>query len=667
MARAISKARLRLVLLLTLLTGMVFAGVVPAHAAGTASISGTVTVPAGADVTQAVVLLLVETPEGYTMPDAEITPDATGAYTFAEIWPGRYKIVFAHPATTVVWNGGASTEETAPWIELAEGQSVTGADATLALAGSIAGTVSFAAGADPEQVVVSAFLDGSYDFPVTATATDPDGQYILENLAPGSYKLNFMGSAASVWNGNSLSPETAPAIVVAEGSAITGEDVTITVDPGAGSISGTVVRLGGGGVEGTLVEVRDLTGMPITETNAAADGTYTLSSLAAGLYKVSIHPSPIGSDPVWYGGTDQATATPIEVAASAAVTGIDFTLPAAASLSGTVAGYDGEAPLMVQVYPLSNHPRYGPPLGYTMVNPDGSYTVSGLPTGQVKVRLFGEIGGYANEWYGGDIRTTTVLNVTEGQTTSGINFTAVPEAVIAGQVKSPFPPDRTTVRVLNEAGNEAGDALPAEDGSYEVFGLPAGSYTVEFQASTDDGSMTSWYGGKTLASAATVTVAAGQTVTGIDSDVVKKPAPPRKPTETVPPQKPAGSATSAQKPADAEPSQEPAEVAAAATTVEPAGTATTPQAAANTAGVQRASATGAAPVKAGDEAKVGDLAPTGEAADTGSPATTGTPAAAGDLAEASAPANLAPLGLALGVLGAAGVAIFLTARFRARR
>lgn len=317
MARAISRARLRLVLLLTLLTGMVFAGVVPAHAAGTASMSGTVTVPAGADVTQTTVSLLVEMPEGYTMLDSEITPDATGAYTFAGTWPGRYKIMFANPATTAVWNGGALSEDAAPWIELADGQEITGVDASLLLAASISGTVTFDAGAEPEPVVVTAFLDGSYDFPAAATATDPDGQYILENLAPGSYKLNFIGTTGSypsVWNGNSLSPESAPVIVVAEGAAITGEDVSFTVDAGSASISGTITRPGGGGVEGTMVQVFDLSGIAVSVTNAAADGTYTVSGLAAGSYKVAVFPSPIGSDPLWHGGADEATATPVAVA-----------------------------------------------------------------------------------------------------------------------------------------------------------------------------------------------------------------------------------------------------------------------------------------------------------------------------------------------------------------
>jgi len=610
MARAISKARLRLVLLLSLLTGMVFLGVVPAHAAGTASISGTVTVPGGVDVTQTTVTLLVEVPDGYTMFDSETAPDATGAYTFSGKWPGRYKIVFSNPATTAVWNGGAPAEEAAPFIELADGQAVTGVDASLLTAGSISGTVTFADGAEPEPVLVSAFPEGSSE-PSAGASTDPDGNYTLEGLAPGSYKLNFMGTSGqypTVWNGNSLSQETAPAIVVAGGAAVTGEDVTFTVDAGGASISGTVARLGGGGVEGTPVQVFNLSGAPVSLANVSADGTYAVSGLAAGSYKVAVLPSPIGSDPVWYGGADEATATPVEVAAGSAVTGIDFTLPAAASLSGTVAGYDGEAPLMVRAYPAANpSPRFGPPLGFALVNPDGSYTVSGLPTGQVKVQLYGEIGGYANEWYGGTMATATTVDVTVGQTTPGIDFTAAPEAVITGQVKAPLDPQATAIRILDRAGHEVGDAYPEPDGGYEAFGLPAGSYKVEFRA-TVEGGPTTWYGGKTFASAATVTVVAGQTVTGIDSDVVKKPTPPRKPAAAT---------------------QDPQ--------VNPAANIIVAQAATDPVG-------------------------TGLAAAGGS-----DPAANGELAQTGTPANLTPLGLAGGVLGAAGVVLLLVTRLRARR
>jgi hypothetical protein len=316
----------------------------------------------------------------------------------------------------------------------------------------------------------------------------------------------------------------------------------------------------------------------------------------------------------------------------------------------------------VRVYPAANpHPRSGPPLGYAFVNPDGSYTVSGLPSGDVKVQLYGEIGGYANQWYGGTMATATTLNVTEGQTTQGVDFTAVPEAVIAGQVKAPFDPDATIIRILNLAGQEIGDALPEPDGSYEALGLPAGSYKVEFTQTAAEHAK-SWYGGKTFASAATVTVVAGQTVTGIDSDVVKKPAPPQKPAETTPPKK----ATVQQSPVETTPPKKPvAQQSPAETTPDQNSVGATPQqkpeeATPQARGIKPAAAVTSTRATAG----TGSVTPDTDKAQSAARAGAG----AGDLAEAGAPADLTPLALAGGVLvAAAGVALFLAARLRTRR
>lgn len=413
---------------------------------------------------------------------------------------------------------------------------------------SISGSVKFPTfpATNAVESVVTLYSESGGETKVASMLT-VGADYSFTGLAPGSYKIHFDTGPErpKLWNGNSADRGVAPPIVVAEGAVITGVDIDFDEKINGASVSGTVTQLGGGGSEGIIVSIVDSNGLVVTWARAAADGTYTASGLAAGTYKVSSQPSPPGSAPVWFGGVDEASAVPVQLGSGEAISGIDIALPAAASLSGTVSGYHGEAPLKVKVFaPESRRASLDPPLGYALVNPDGSYTVSGLPTGQVKVQFVGETGGYANEWYGGDIITAAVLNVTEGQTTPGIDFTAVPEAVIAGQLKPPIQPGMIVVMVLNEADHWIADAVPAENGSYEARGLPAGSYKVVFGGSPE-GFATTWYGGTSLATAAVITVKAGDRVTGIDSGVIFTPTP--KPTPSVKPtptQKPAGSAVS---------------------------------------------------------------------------------------------------------------------------
>lgn len=533
MARAISRARRRLAVLALLLSGLAFAGLAPAHAAGTASISGTVTAPAGVDVTQTTVSLLVVNPSGGAMLDSETHPDATGAYHFDGRGAGQYKIQFENPSASTVWNSGASTQDSAPSIVLAQGQSLTGQNVSLARAGSISGTVVVpASGTSVGSVKVEAYSAASGDHVVAQTTPGADGTYTLSGLLPGTYKLKFTYGVQPdppVWNGDAATRAAAPGIVLADGAAVAGQDASFVY---TGSISGVAKTPEGAVLTHRGVLLLTAAGAFVGDTALDAQGRYSFTGLAAGQYKVALKSALPGMSADWYQhGTDEASATVITVAKNKAVTGIDFVAPAQynGTISGRVSGYTGRAPAMIMVFPANDpHPGSGQPLGVGEVHPDGGYVVFGLPTGKVKAIFIGEVDGYANQWFGGGSQATSRdISVVEGRLTRGINFTAVPEAIITGTVKKPFDVSRTYIRVLDLQGNDVDYAFTNEDGSYSVHGLPAGSYKIQFDNLTG-GRVTAWYGGTTFETAAVVTVAAGQTVTGIDSNVIiggAKPAP----------------------------------------------------------------------------------------------------------------------------------------------
>ena len=540
MARAISRARTRLAVLALLLSGLAFAGLAPAHAAGTAAISGTVVGPAGVDVSQTTVSLL----DGSSGPGealgASTTVNAGGEFSFTGLNPGSYKLQFSNPEAVTVWNGGAPSEASAPWITLTDGQSATQDAALVQPGGSISGTVTVPAGGiSPQNVNVEAYSEAWGDAVAASTAPGADGTYTLSGLLPGTYKLKFtfgIQPDPPVWNSGAATRAEAPGIVVTNGDTVPGQDASFVY---TGSVSGTAKTPEGAAITNRRVILQTVSGDPVGNVALDAQGRYSVTGLAAGQYKAALASSLPGGPSLWYeNADDEASATVITVAKNTAVTGIDFTAPAESNgrVIGRVSGYTGGSPLAVAIYPANDpHPRSGPPLALGTVGPDGRYAIFGLPTGTVKAVLMGEMGGYANQWYGGGtLGTSQDIAVVDGQTTRGIDFTAVPEAVITGTAKKPFDASRTYVQVLDLNGDYIGDAFTNDDGTYSVHGLPAGSYKVEFEEFSARRTI-AWYGGTTFETAALVTVAAGQTVTGIDSDVIiagAKPTP--KPTTVKP-------------------------------------------------------------------------------------------------------------------------------------
>ena len=81
----------------------------------------------------------------------------------------------------------------------------------------------------------------------------------------------------------------------------------------------------------------DITWSYVTSENTAADGTYTLSGLAPGTYRLKISdPDGVYLTEYFDGKTTLDLATEIVVAAAAVVVGKDVVMNNAASVSGTI-------------------------------------------------------------------------------------------------------------------------------------------------------------------------------------------------------------------------------------------------------------------------------------------------------------------------------------------
>lgn len=246
-------------------------------------------------------------------------------------------------------------------------------------------------------------------------------------------------------------------------------------------------------------------------TSTGDDGTYSVN-LPAGTYE--LHVSNCGSS----GSLLDADASGIVVAAHATVTH-DVQLEPAGSISGTVTGPNGAVPsdVCVEAYNSDDSVDQG-----TDTDETGAYTVNNLPTGSYYL-YFSDCGGQGliGAYYGGttDESGSTQVTVTAGSVTSGKNIQLSRGASISGTISSASGAvlDNACADVYNDDVDQTG--YVDESGHYDVQGLLAGTYRVEFYQDCDASHPTTlWYNGSsTEAGSQTITLTAGQQKTGINA------------------------------------------------------------------------------------------------------------------------------------------------------
>ncbi|HEV2791669.1 MAG TPA: hypothetical protein VGV69_10260 [Solirubrobacterales bacterium] len=256
--------------------------------------------------------------------------------------------------------------------------------------------------------------------------TDQNGAYLIEDLEPGEYGVEFwgkhLGYIPQYYDGQRAWWEADAVTVGTE--AVTGIDAELTL---GGTIEGTVTRLSGGGpVEEAEVCAWD----PESEffggcTMPGSDGGYVLRGLDAGEYVVEFWPYEPDLMVQYFDGkrsSDEADLVP--VALGETQTGIDAALEVGATISGTVRAAANGAPVeWVEICAWGAiNESFG---GCGLSNEAGSYAVRGVPTGDYKVEfwtgesgtnLFDQYWDHKAAWSEAD-----VLGLVAGETVSGIN------------------------------------------------------------------------------------------------------------------------------------------------------------------------------------------------------------------------------------------------------
>ncbi len=354
--------------------------------------------------------------------------------------------------------------------------------------------------------------------------TDTSGLYSIPHLAPGTYYVKVVSAQAHV-------PElhNNVACIAADCPVTSGTPVVVTADTAtpvnfslarSGSVSGTVRRASGEAVEGASVYIYNASTSLVTIASTAHDGAYSAWDLAAGTYLARAIPSPIhewGVNQIseLYGGvlcpqfapeTDCriASSAPITVTAGMYTPGIDFSLDAGATISGTVTSSAGA--------PLTNVP-VGLYAGDVMMNShnvmtdaSGHYVITAIPTGRYRVRTevarsMGrtDLLAYVDEWHNdvcvGCGGPTSTIELTAGQSVTGVNFSLATGGSIVGILRCDNVPYDPTARfrppdivAFNATGEfvrryESLNSCPVGPGGpppvatpYVIFGLPTGTY-----------------------------------------------------------------------------------------------------------------------------------------------------------------------------------------------
>ena len=329
------------------------------------------------------------------------------------------------------------------------------------------------------------------------TSTAADGSYDLGGLTTGSYRIqfsDFSGTYLPQYYSNKPTLALADDVVVSAGATTSGISAMLAV---AGHISGTVTNASAVGLAGIWVYACRPDGAGGWEQFAgdstAADGSYDLGGLSTGSYRVEFRD--------WVGGAYAAQyynnkptldlANAVAVTAGATTSGINAMLAVAGHVTGTVKNAGASVSAASGWPPTSpTAPAAGTGSTASRPRPTAAYDLGGLPTGSYRIEFWDGSGVYATQYYNNKptLALADDVAVTAGATTSGINATLAAAGHVTGTVKNASAVGLGGIQVTAFRANGSGgwelvehSTRTAAGGTYDLGGLPTGSYRIKFQ------------------------------------------------------------------------------------------------------------------------------------------------------------------------------------------
>lgn len=269
----------------------------------------------------------------------------------------------------------------------------------LAATGAIEGTVTDAKTAEPIEGIEVCAWTLEEELGGCDASTSSDGSYVIAGLDPDEYKVEFWPRGLpyefQFYEGTQSWSKAKP-VLVESGKTTSGIDAEL--GPLAG-IEGTVTRSS----DGKPVEEVEVCAWPVAEgfgecAYTAADGSYLISGLEPGEYKVEFWPGFTGQNLAYQFYKDRDRwfeADAVIVEPEETTLGIDAELHPGATISGTVSKAATGVPLE-EIRVCSIDAPSGQLWICTWTEPNGSYELPFQSKGQYKVVFSVDLA----EWFG---------------------------------------------------------------------------------------------------------------------------------------------------------------------------------------------------------------------------------------------------------------------------
>jgi 5-hydroxyisourate hydrolase-like protein (transthyretin family) len=519
-----------------------------ASAAGTGHITGVVTGANGIPLEGVEVEAHLDD-DGYGNFDyvESVWTGSDGTYDLSDLAAGTYRVRFT-PGSGSGYLGesydNAPLLYAATDIVVTDGSTASGKNAELAVGGNITGRVTGAGNLPLFGITVTAWRQTEYNwYPDYATVTKVDGTYDLKGLpTDDAYILEFSDESdeyISEYYDDTTTFNDAADVPATASSTTSGKNAQLALN---GHITGTVTGTGGVPLEDVTVDVYRSANsgweeIPGGGTWTAADGTYKLDHLSTGPYRLKFSSDDAGYAFEYYNNAATVgSATDIAVTGGGTTSGIDVQLTPGGNITGTVTGSGGIPLEDVAVIAYRNDGSGWEEVdqwGWTYE--DGNYVFAALPAGTYRLKFSDfsdDRSRYATEYYdnAATVTTATDVQVSAGSTTSGKSAQLAPGGNITGTVTGTggAPVENVWVRAYLSDGDDwaaSNDAATAEDGSYDLAGLPTGTYRLEFSDSSDEYATEYYDNASSLEAATSLQVTAASTTSDKNVQLSTEPIP----------------------------------------------------------------------------------------------------------------------------------------------
>ncbi|MEM7131893.1 MAG: carboxypeptidase-like regulatory domain-containing protein [Chloroflexota bacterium] len=488
--------------------------------------------------------------------------DGNGNYWFKGVDAGTYRVGFVSDFEGIYQNeyyDNVTDFDSATNILAQNNQDITGIDAQLDRLPTISGRVTTESGEplpDIEVLLYTPETDpcclGEW-YAANFARTDDEGNYQLEGIRPGTYRVGFVDSNVFVYQteyyDNVPDIESAMDILIVEGQYITGIDAQVTKRP---TISGRVTNESGTpllGIEVSLYQQSTDLCCPdawystdYVYTND--DGNYSLSIQSDGNYRIGFADySSYTYQPEFYNNVlDLESATDIVVSSGQNVEEIDAQLgipEPLASISGRVTDQAGEplSGIFVHAYEASDGAcctNDWVSYNSAITDSSGNYSIDDLVDNTYRIGFSDDTtifdAEYQPEYYDNatNVESATDIVISNSQDANDINAQLEKYSTLSGRVadesNTPLPNMWVTLYAqgtepccVNNWYPEKNESTDG-DGNYSFDGLAARNYRIGISDPNFFGYQSEFYNNALdLYSATDILVEFDQNITGIDA------------------------------------------------------------------------------------------------------------------------------------------------------